>query len=137
MTNRTQNYSLDQHYIDAYLNNPKAGKTAALKAAYKAAGITDKKATRQRAYDLHNRLREDIDGQLIKLAKDAKALGLNKLIDLCQNAENENVQLSAATTLTKDLFPNISIRKVETIEDIDAQLKAIEDEIQESNGLLN
>lgn len=132
VTNRMPNKAIDPYYIDAYLDNPKAGKRKALETAYKVAGV-DKDATRQRAYDLHDRLRDQIERRLVKLAADYKAIGLSKLVELCKSAEAESVQLAAAKTLTTELFPNVTIERIETIEDIDAELAELESEIAQTN----
>jgi len=121
--------ALDEKYIDAYLDNPFKGKTEALRTAMSEAGL-EGNATRQRAYDIHERLRDRIEVAMIKLASDARALGLNKLIALL-DADSESIQAQVATTLTKSVFPDVQVTKQETIEDIDEAIRKAEEEISE------
>ena len=125
--------ALDDLYIQAYLDNP-TNKTKALQTAFKAAGI-EKNATKQRAHEIHARLREQIDRHLALMARDYKALGLQKIAYLAEHAEAENVQLAAARELTKDLLPDVQIVKEQTLEDIDAELQAIEAEIAQTSPI--
>ena len=121
--------ALDEHYVSAYLDSPMDGKTAAMRKAMEAIGMDSSTANRMRAWEIHHRLQDKIEEALIRVAKDSRAIGLRKLLQLCEHADSQNVQLSAATTLTRDLFPNVSVSKTMDITDIDKKLKALEDEI--------
>ena len=125
--------ALDQHYIDACLEYPFESQQKNLQRAMDEAGV-EGTATRQRAYEIHERLRDKIDKQLVKWAKDAKAKGLRKLVELCEHAQSESVQLSAAITITKDLFPDIAITKDEAYEDLDQMLERNAEELEALTG---
>ncbi len=124
---------LDDHYLDAALEYPAAPKTELLRHAIKSAGLT-MAATKQKAYEMHERLRDKIDAEVIKLAQDAKLMGLSKIMYLCEHAKSETVQGAMATTLTKDLFPNVSIRKETTASDLDESIKGHMQEIAAAEG---
>jgi len=117
---RIKTGALDQHYIDSALEYPFAKKIDLMRYAIESAELTEQlTATRQRAYEMHERLRDQIDAELLKKAKDARRMGLTTLMKLCEEAESESVKAQVATTLTKDLFPNVSVKKVQTIDDIE------------------
>lgn len=118
---------LDSKYIKHYLNKTKAGKTAALQAAYIEAGM-NRKATRGRAWDMHNRLRNEINKQLLIQSDDDKALGRNVLRELCKSADSESVRASTAQTLAKGLYPDVKPVEAKTIDDLDS---AISDNIKQ------
>jgi len=118
---RLKNGALDDLYIEAYLDNPFKGKTVALRVAMDKAGI-EGNVYRQRANEIHERLRDKIETAMIKLASDARALGLSKLIELL-DADSESIQAQVATTLTKSVFPDIQVTKTETITDITERLE--------------
>ncbi len=71
---RRENCSLDDAYIFNYTNNPKAGKTAALRAA----GY-DGQNIRQEAYRMHGRLRPRINQVLREVLKDLGNLSHQQL----------------------------------------------------------
>ena len=125
--------ALDKHYIDACMDYPFESQQKNLQRAMDEAGI-EGTATRQRANEIHERLRDKIDKELVKIARDAKRKGLKKLVQLCENAQSETVQLSAATTLTKDLFPDIAITKEESYEDLDQILERNTEELEALTG---
>jgi len=132
-SNRLKPGILDEHYIEAYENNPIDKKINLLRVAIKSAGI-DMQATRQRAYELHNRLSEVLEKRLLTRAKNARALGLSTLEELCQNATSESVRAQVATTLTKDVFPDRAVVKTETATDLDEQLERNTRELEQLTG---
>ena len=132
--NRVSANSVDEHYIKHYLDKTAKGQRAALQSAYDELGI-DKVATTQRAYEIHNRLRDDINKQLVIISSDDKALGRSVLRDLAQNAESESVKASTAQTLAKGLYNEVVITKDETITDIDSELQSIQQQIKEKGGI--
>ena len=111
-SNRLKPGAVDEHYIECALEYPFAKNIDNLRLAYELAGI-DQVATSQRAYEIHERLRDRIDTELLKKAKDARRMGLTVLMKLAETADSESVKAQVATTLTKDLFPNVSIKKEE------------------------
>lgn len=128
---RLKNGALDQHYIEAYEKNPLSKKIDLLRSAIQSAGV-DIKATRQRAYELHNRLSEELERRLLRAVKDARRLGLNVVMDLAQNADSESVKATCGLALTKDIMPDVTVTKQESIEDIDKELEQIEQDIHQS-----
>ena len=116
---------LDDAYIEAYLANPFAGKKAAMKAAIQAMKVVGYSVTKQRAFEIHERLRHRIDKELVKKAKDAKALGLEVLMQLATSAESESVKAQVAITLTKDLFPNVSVKEHKSVDELEKELRMI------------
>jgi len=133
-SNRLKPGAVDEHYIDCALECPFAKNIDNLRKAYEMAGI-DQVATRQRAYEIHERLRDRIDTELLKKAKDARRMGLTVLMDLAQNADSESVKAQVSTTLTKDLFPDVSVKKTQTIEEIDAEIAQLQKELNEGKEL--
>ena len=116
--------ALDSYYVNAYLENPKLSHVDVLRMAMINAECTGN-ATRQMAYDIHDRNRETINTEMVKLASDLKNLSISVIKDLMINADSESVKLSAAQTGTKDLFPNVSIRKESTIDDLDHEIEQL------------
>lgn len=121
--------ALDEHYITRTLEFPFNSQRDNLQQAMNEAGVQGT-ATTQRAYEIHARLRDKIDQELMKIAKDARLKGLNKVLELCESAKSEQVQLTAALAVTKDLFPEVAVTKQETIEDIDQAIEQAEQDIR-------
>jgi len=109
---------IDQYYIDVYINNPKMSQHDVLKLAMIDAEIPGN-TTRQWANKIHDRNRDEINKAMVKIASDLKNLSISVIKDLMLNADSESVRLSAAQTGTKDIFPNVSIKTVKTIDDLD------------------
>ena len=128
---RLKNGALDELYIAAYEKNPIAKKIDLLREAMNAAGLDSNRASRQRAYEIHNRLSDELEKRLLRAVKDARRLGLNVILELAQNADSESVKAQCALAITKDLMPDIQITKQETIEDIDRELEQLETELQQ------
>jgi len=126
---------LDEHYISAALEYPFAKKIDLLRYAIESAEIGDRlTASYQRACEIHDRLLDKIDTAVIKLAKDARRMGLTTIMELCENAESEAVRSTMATTLTKDLFPNVSVKKTQTIDDLNGEISNLLKETAEAEG---
>ncbi len=125
--------ALDEYYRDAYLDNPKLSQLDVLKLAMIEAEIPDT-ATRQHAYQIHDRNRERINAELVKLSGDLKNLSISVIKDLMINSDSDSVKLAAAQTGTKDLFPNVSVKKVQTIDDLDQDIIRLQDEIAQAEG---
>ncbi len=132
-TGMLKHKALDSHYVTAYLENPKLCQLDVLKLAMINSECTGT-ATRQRAYEIHDRNREVINTEMVKLASDLKNLSISVIKELMVNADSESVRLSAAQTGTKDLFPNVSIRKETTASDIDESIKGHMQEIAAAEG---
>lgn len=132
--NRLKNGALDEHYIAAYEENPIAKKVELLRTAIKSAGL-DIEATRQRAYEIHNRLSATLEKRLLARAKNARALGLGTLEELCQSADSESVRATVALALTKDIFPDVQINKEESMEDLDRKLEQNQRELEALTGI--
>ena len=126
--------AIDSYYIEAYLDNPKLSQLDVLKLAMINAEHTGK-ATRQHAYVIHDRNRDKINSEMVKLASDLKNLSISVIKELMIKAESESVRLSAAQTGTKDLFPNVSVSKQVTIDDIDSEIKQLEQDIANQEGM--
>jgi len=129
--NRLKNGALDDHYIEAYEKNPLSKKIDLLRTAIKSAGIS-MQATRQRAYEIHNRLSETLEKRLMRAVKDARRLGLNVVMELAQKSESDSVRATCGLALTKDIMPDVTISKQESIEDIDKELEQIEEDIHQA-----
>jgi|GEM_PF-5761158 len=137
--------ALDSYYIEEYLEAP-AKKSEAYLKAYdrycndcKTQGIeaynVNRDYARQYAKSIHDRLRDRINTELYKLADDDKALGRRVLRELANKAESESVKAQCASNLAKGLYPEHIVTKSETIEDIDRELKQLEQDINQSIGL--
>ena len=111
-TEQLKHKALDSYYVDAYLENPKLAQVDVLRIAMKDAEI-EGNATRQFAYLIHDRNRDKINTEMVKLASDLKNLSISVIKDLMINSDSDSVKLSAAQTGTKDIFPNVSIKKEE------------------------
>jgi hypothetical protein len=133
-TGQLKNKAIDPYYIEAYLENPKLSQHDVLKLAMQEAGI-EGNATRQFANLVHDRNRAQINEGIVKLASDLKNLSISVIKDLMINSESDSVRLSAAQTGTKDLFPNVSIKKEQTIDSIDDEIEQLQKEINEQEGV--
>ena len=125
--------AIDPYYIEAYIENPKLSQHDCLKLAMIDAGITGN-ATRQHANLIHDRNRDEINKAMVKKAGDLKNLAISVIEDLMKNASSESVKLAAAQTGTKDLFPNVSIKEIKTIDSIDDEITRLTNEISETEG---
>ena len=131
---RSSPMSLDEDYINAYLQHPEKGQTAAIRQA----GYTGNHPS-QRAHKLHKRLSGEIEKALnIKMAE-STALGHGIICDIAINAESEATRLSAAKMLldyggkkpTDKLAFQSESREPE---DIDAEIAAIQKRILIAQG---
>ncbi len=102
---RVPEKALDDLYIEFYLENP-SNKTAALQKAMDEGGFLGK-VYRQRANELHTRLRHKIDRLLNERMVDGAALGFSVLFALAATADNEGVRAGAAVKLIEFAGKNI------------------------------
>lgn len=123
---------IDQRYITAYLRDPRAGKTAALRAA------GHPNPSRARAWQIHDRLADRIDKELDRMIKQDAALGRATLVHLCQNANSEQVQCAAAVKLMEyadKAKPQKVIHETQSIDDIDREIQVLTDRIRARQNL--
>lgn len=129
--------ALDEHYINAYLEHPEAGKTAALRKA----GYTGKNIS-QRASEIHRRLSRQIESALEAKMAESTILGHSVIRRLATESDSETTQLNAAKMLmdyggrkpTDKLLINDNQRP---IEDIDAEIDKVQRRIAEAQGAVN
>jgi len=125
--------ALDGYYIEAYMDNPKLSQHDVLKLAMINAEHPGN-ATRQHAYQIHDRNRDKINTAMVKVASDLKNLSISVIKDLMLNSDSDSVKLSAAQTGTKDLFPNVSVKKTQTIDDLNDDISRLLKETAEAEG---
>ncbi len=94
---RMSPFTMDDIYIEHYLNNPD-NKAEALRQAAAEMGI-ECDTSRQAAHVMHNRLRHKIDRALSERISSGAALGYSILFKLAATAEAENVQAACAARL--------------------------------------
>ena len=94
---RAERNSYDEAFIDAYLKNPKAGKTAAMVEA----GYTGENPS-QMAYRTFNRLRIKINEEFEKRKSDFAMLGHRVIVDVAQDTDASNKDKLAAGKLLMD-----------------------------------
>ncbi len=132
-SNRLKPCALDEPYFQTALEYPRLTQRECLQKAMDSMeyeGI----ATKQQANVIHDRLRDKINIESQKIANDIKYLSVSRLRDILVRDELDNLLLGAIQTGTKDLFPNVSIKKVQTIDDIDSDIQRLQDEIAETEG---
>ena len=131
---RSSPMSMDEDYINAYLQHPEKGKTAAIRQA----GYTGSHPS-QRAHKLHERLSGEIESALnIKMAE-STALGHSIICDIAMNAESEATRLNAAKMMLdyggKKPTDKLMIQdEHRTVEEIDAEIEAVQRRILISRG---
>lgn len=128
---RVGHKQLDDIYIDAFLDNPASGPLAAYRVAIDQAGL-NVRATKQGAFQLHERLRTRINETLVKLSDSDKALGRKVLRDLATSAKAESVKASCAQTLAKGLYPDVKITKDMTKQEIDDEVQKLQAEYDQA-----
>lgn len=127
--------TLDDYYINAYLDNPE-NKTAAYKVACEQIGKTyDNKYAPQYARSLHKRLESQISKQLDELEIEDAALARSKLRHVLKNSENEAAIIAAAKELARKRVQKISVEQVETPDDIQEQIEAVQKRILAAQNL--
>ncbi len=131
--NRLSPGALDEYYYQVALEYPKLTQRECLQKAMDDNGHKAI-ATKQHANVIHDRLRDKINIESQKIANDIKYLRVSRLRDILVRDELDNLLLGAIQTGTKDLFPNVSIKKVQTIDDIDSEIQRLQDEIAETEG---
>lgn len=91
-------YSLDELYIECYLDNP-SNKSAALRKAAQIAGVKAD-TSRQRAREIHRRLQHQIDKGLLKRMLDGATLGYAVTYSLAADENiNPAIRLKASENL--------------------------------------
>ena len=113
----------DEAYIDAFCEDPKAGKQAALlKAGYEG------EYPAQEAYRIHKRLKDRIEERLTEQLQEGASLGHSVLMDLVKNANSESVKFSSAKALLefggRKPTDKLAIEEArpQSIEEIDAEI---------------
>jgi len=129
-------FELDQHYISAYLDNP-SSKVGALRTAAQRAGI-DCDVTRQRAHEIHRRLRHNIDRGLIKRMIEGATLGYSVLYKMAADENTgETNRLKAAALLIEysgKNKPKLSNDDKRDRVDIQDEIKATKERIEQATG---
>ena len=122
---------IDERYIKAYLSQPERGKKQALISA------GHPNPTRQRAWQIHERLLEQIDKRLDRLILQDAALGRSVLISLAKNSDSDAVRASSASKLMEyagKQKPDRLIIENRSPEDIDAEIALVQQRILEAQG---
>ncbi len=96
---RIPNCSLDDQYIHFYLENP-TNKTEALRRAAESLNVQTP-VHRQKAYDIHHRLKRRINKLLEERMLDGAALGYTVMIDLAQHSDSDSVRAACAAKLVE------------------------------------
>ena len=120
----------DEVYIEAYCENPKAGKSAALEKA----GYTGDYLA-QESYRVHRRLKVRIEERLTEQLQEGASLGHSVLMDLVKNASSESVKFSSAKALLefggRKPTDKLAIQdsRPQSIEDMDAEIVTLQREL--------
>ena len=115
----------DEVYIDAFCEDPKAGKSAALiEAGYKGTYLA------QEAYRIHRRLQNRIDQRLDEMINEGASLGYSVLKQLATSAQSETVQARCAEALMnyagRKPGERVTIQnEPQTVEEIDNEIRVI------------
>jgi len=128
--------TLDEHYIDIYLDNP-SNKTKALEKAAKAAGI-ECDTSRQRASEIHRRLQHKIEARLIQRIMDGATLGYSVLYQMAADEEtNPSVRAKCASLLIEYAGknkPDTNSKTSRSRIDIKAEIKKTQIRISQLTG---
>jgi len=130
-TQRISPEEFDELYMDAYLDHPEGSKVDALRRA------GHPNPSRQRAWQIHNRLEAEIDKRLDKLIMHDAALGRSTIVKLTKGAKSEAVQAQCAIKLMDYAGKQKADRLIvesRTIEDIDKEIAAVQRRILEAQG---
>ena len=122
---------IDERYIQAYLEQPGKGKIDALRTA------GHPHPTRQRAWQLHERLLDQIDKELDRLILQDAALGRSVLVDLAKSSQSDSVKASSASKLMEYAGKQKADRVIvenRSFEDIDAEIALVKKRILEAQG---
>ena len=126
----TDYHERDSAYIEAFCEDPKAGKSAALeKAGYTGEYIA------QEAYRIHKRLKDRIEERLTEQLQEGASLGHSVLMDLVKNASSESVKFSSAKALLefggRKPTDKLAIQdsRPQSIEDMDAEIVTLQREL--------
>ena len=122
----------DELYINEYLRYPEKGKLKALKRA----GYPN--ATRQRAWQIHNRLSERIDKELDKLIKQDAALGRATLVSLCKSSQSDSVRAGCAAKLM-EYADKTKMQRIlyepASLDDIDKEIEQLQQSIKAAQNI--
>lgn len=120
----------DDAYCEAFCNDPKAGKSAALiVAGYQGNYLA------QEAYRIHKRLKDRIEERLTEQLQEGASLGHSVLMDLVKNASSESVKFSSAKALLEfgghKATDKLAIQndRPQSIEEIDAAILKLQTEL--------
>lgn len=122
---------IDERYIKAYLEHPEKSKKDALTEA------GHPSPTRQRAWQIHERLIDQIDKHLDRLILQDAALGRSVLIHLAKSSDSDAVRASSASKLMEyagKQKPERLIVENRSPEDIDAEIALVQQRILEAQG---
>jgi len=129
--NRAKPYEFDERYIEAYLESPHKGKGHAFRIATGSATPF----SRQRAFEMHQRLAPQINALLEEKILNATSFGLSTLFDLAENANTDSVRAMCAAKLLdagmKVCPPVIQQNKNRTRGDIIKQIKSVKARLAE------
>lgn len=123
--------AIDELYIEAWLDNPMGTKLDALRRA------GHPNPSRQRAWQIHNRLEAEIDKRLDKQIQEQAAIGHKTLVELTKAAKSEAVRAQCASKLMDyagKQKPDRLVIENRDPDDIDAEIAAVQKRILEAQG---
>ena len=128
--------TLDQRYIDAYCENPKEGKTAAL---LKAGYVGD--YAPQEAYRLHKRLSDKIKQRYDEMISELDTLAYSNLLSILNKSPDEVGYSNALQAIRAGMDyagrkpgETLTIKKQESKEDLDLLLERNSQELEQLTG---
>ena len=135
-TNRRANNSFDDAYINAYCNNPMAGKKAALIEA----GFVGEHIA-QEAYRMHGRLKDQIKARTDQLIDSLDTLAATQLLNILSKPVDEVGYANMNKSIQQGLDyagrkPGdvLTIKKEATLDDIDNHIEQLQKELSETEG---
>ena len=121
----------DELYMQSYLDNPEQSKVETLRST------GHPNPSRQRAWQIHDRLADQIDKRLDKLIMQDAALGRSVLVNLAKTSTSESVKAACASRLMEyagKQKPDRLIIENRTPEDIDSEIAAVQKRILLAQG---
>lgn len=122
---------IDERYIKAFLEHPEKTKKDILFDA------GHPNPTRQRAWQIHERLLDQIDKHLDRLILQDAALGRSVLVHLAKSSDSDAVRASSASKLMEyagKQKPDRLIVENRSPDDIDAEIALVQQRILEAQG---
>lgn len=124
----------DEAYIEAFCEDPKAGKQSALlKAGYEG----DYPA--QEAYRIHKRLQKRIDERLDEMINEGANLGYSVLKNLATGAQSESVQAKCAIALMdysgRKPGEKLTIEQEKNMDELEAEIINLQKREMEALGM--